>query len=215
MRGRLILIEGLDRSGKSTQASILTAKLVNGKLIKFPDRTTNIGKIINQYLTDETFELSDQSAHLLFSSNRWELAKSIVDDLHKGINIVMDRYIYSGIAYSLAKSYTTKCPQMGDVDWLYSPDKGLPKPDVTFFLTLDLEQLSSRKGWGDERYEKQEFQKTVKQCFLKILQPDTDDSIQIIDVNNLNIEEVTAKLWTIIEERNLHKSTDKEIKYLS
>lgn len=215
MRGRLILIEGLDRSGKSTQASILTAKLANGKLIKFPDRTTNIGKIINQYLTDETFELSDQSAHLLFSSNRWELAQCIVDDLHKGINIVMDRYIYSGIAYSLAKSYTTKCPQMGDVDWLYSPDKGLPKPDVTFFLTLDLEQLSSRKGWGDERYEKQEFQKTVKQCFLKVLQPDTDDSIQIVDVNNLNIEEVTAKLWTIIEKRTLHKATDEEIKYLS
>lgn len=210
-----MLIEGLDRSGKSTQASILTNKFNNGKLIKFPDRTTNIGKIINHYLTDETFELSDQAAHLLFSSNRWELALSIVDDLNAGSTVVMDRYIYSGIAYSLAKSYGQPSPQMGDIDWLYSPDKGLPKPDLTLFLTLDLDQLSNRAGWGDERYEKQEFQKTVKQCFLRVLDPKADETIAIVDVNGLGIEEVTARLWSIIEARGINAATEEEINYLS
>ena len=54
---------------------------------------------------------------------------------------------------------------MNNIDWLLSPDKGLPKPDLTLFLTLDLEEISKRKDGGDERYELQQFQAKVKQCF--------------------------------------------------
>lgn len=212
-RGQLILIEGLDRSGKSTQSSILLDKLPGGKLIKFPDRSTKVGSIINEYLTNSELKLSDQTAHLLFSANRWELAGSIVNDLNNGHFIVMDRYIYSGIAYSLAKLSISNDsgPEMASTDWLYAPDKGLPKPDLTIFLTLSLEELSNRKGWGEERYEKENFQKAVKNCFLKVLNADNDDSVQIIDVNNLNIEQVSAKIWEGIEQRNLNKQTENPI----
>lgn len=202
MRGRLILIEGLDRSGKSTQALILTEKL-NGRLVKFPERLTPIGAIINEYLVNKTFDLPDQSAHLLFSANRWELEKSLVDLLQAGQNVVMDRYIYSGIAYSLAKS------GMDDCDWLYSPDKGLPKPDLTLFLTIDLDELSKRKGWGDERYEQEAFQKKVKQCFLQILPK--DPSVVLVDVDRLPIEDVSEKLWDIIRLKNMHEPTEESI----
>lgn len=212
-RGQLILIEGLDRSGKSTQSGILLEKLPDGKLIKFPDRSTKVGSIINEYLTNSDLNLSDQTAHLLFSANRWELADSIVNDLNKGHFIVMDRYIYSGIAYSLAKLRFSNdsSPEMASIDWLYSPDKGLPKPDLTIFLTLSLEELSNRKGWGEERYEKENFQKSVKNCFLKVLNADNDASVQIIDVNNLNIDQVTAKIWDLIKQKNLNKQTENSI----
>lgn len=206
MRGTLILIEGLDRSGKSTQVDLLHRRL-GGKLVKFPDRTTRIGGIINQYLVDPSFTLTDQSAHLLFSANRWEVVPDIIAALERGESVVMDRYIYSGIAYSLAKSKTgTNDPQMGDVQWLYSPDKGLPKPDLTLFLTLSLEELSRRKGWGDERYEKEAFQKSVRECFLEILDP-ADPLIEIVDVNGMSIQQVHLHLWKIIEERGLDQPT--------
>lgn len=207
MRGNLILIEGLDRSGKSTQAEILTQKL-DAQLIKYPDRLTPIGKIIDKYLTDKSFHLPDQAAHLLFLANRWESAQQIVDLLRSGKNIIMDRYIYSGIAYSLAK----KGAEMDSFDWLYGPDRGLPKPDLTIFLTISLEELSSRKGYGEERYEQIEFQKKVKACFLEILDA-SDPAIIIADVDGLSIDQVTEKLWTIVELKGVDKPSELEIAY--
>lgn len=219
MRGKLILIEGLDRSGKSTQAGILTDRLAQhhkSQLLKFPDRSTPIGKIINQYLTDATFELTDQSAHLLFSANRWELYNEMVSLLNDGVFIVLDRYIYSGIAYSLAKQQNAgSSPEMASVDWLYSPDKGLPKPDVTLFLTLDMDELSVRKGWGEERYEKQEFQKAVKTCFMSILDPIKDPSVHFVDVSGKNIEQTTELIWLVVESTKSHIETDDPIEKLS
>lgn len=212
-RGQLILIEGLDRSGKSTQSGILLKRLSDGKLVKFPDRSTKVGSIINEYLTNPDLQLSDQTAHLLFSANRWELATSIVEDLNKGHFVVMDRYIYSGIAYSLAKLKNSpdSAPEMTSVEWLYSPDKGLPKPDLTIFLTLSLKELSNRKGWGEERYEKENFQRSVKSCFLKVLNVESDKSVEIIDVNSLDIDQVSQKIWNVIELRNVNKHTENPI----
>ncbi|EER33043.1 hypothetical protein CTRG_03468 [Candida tropicalis MYA-3404] len=220
-RGQLILIEGLDRSGKSTQASILASKFTSSQLIKFPDRSTPIGKLINEYLTNKSFSLNDQSAHLLFSANRWELNQQIQELLNKGYFVILDRYIYSGIAYTLAKneindesiSSGKNSKQLGDVDWLLAPDKGLPKPDLTLFLTLDLEEISKRKGWGDERYELQQFQAKVKDCFLQVL--DTKDpSICIVDVGEKNIDQVSKQLWDIIESKNKHLLIDEPISYI-
>ncbi|KAK6886331.1 Thymidylate kinase [Candida tropicalis] len=220
-RGQLILIEGLDRSGKSTQASILASKFTSSQLIKFPDRSTPIGKLINEYLTNKSFSLNDQSAHLLFSANRWELNQQIQELLNKGYFVILDRYIYSGIAYTLAKneindesiSSGKNSKQLGDVDWLLAPDKGLPKPDLTLFLTLDLEEISKRKGWGDERYELQQFQAKVKDCFLQVL--DTKDpSICIVDVGEKNIDQVSKQLWDIIESKNKHLLIDAPISYI-
>lgn len=208
MRGKLILIEGLDRSGKSTQAQLLADKL-NGSLIKFPDRSTHIGKIINQFLTDNTFELSDESVHLLFSANRWEKAAEIKKLLFEGNFVVMDRYVYSGIAYSLAKENSR------DVAWLYGPDVGLPKPDLTFFLTVSMEELGSRKGWGEERYEKEQFQRKVKDCFFQILQADKDSSIEVVDVDGLNIEQTQAKLWALIEKHGADQTTTDDLMTLT
>lgn len=86
-RGKLILIEGLDRTGKTTQCNILYKKLQpNCKLLKFPERSTRIGGLINEYLTDDSFQLSDQAIHLLFSANRWEI---VGKDLTLGIQNIL------------------------------------------------------------------------------------------------------------------------------
>lgn len=209
MRGSLILIEGLDRTGKSTQASLLAEKL-NAKLVKFPDRSTPIGQIINSYLVDKSVSISDQSAHLLFCANRWECAASIQEELLKGNSIVIDRYVYSGVAYSLAKDV----PGMNSYEWLVAPDRGLPKPDLTLFLTIDINELANRKGYGEERYEQIDFQHKVKQCFLDIL-PKNDKSVQIVDVSKQTIEQVTEKLWTVITDHGLEKGTDAPIEVLN
>ncbi|KAM9902630.1 hypothetical protein OXX69_008235 [Metschnikowia pulcherrima] len=196
MRGNLILLEGLDRSGKSTQAEILAGHL-DATLIKFPDRSTSIGKLINEYLTNSEFHLSDEAAHLLFSANRWELAAKIEKLIANGTNVVLDRYVYSGIAYSLAKEGSKSR------EWLYSPDKGLPKPDLTIFLIISMEELARRKGWGEERYEQTAFQEKVKKCFLEILRPEEDNSVMLVNVDRLSIEQTRDMVWRAIAENSL------------
>lgn len=217
MRGHLILIEGLDRSGKTTQTLLLHNAIPSSILMKFPDRSTRIGTIINQYLTDGDFSLSDQAAHLLFSANRWELAADIEKHLQLGNTVILDRYIYSGIAYSLAKLKLLEQsqPEMASVDWLYGPDRGLPKPDLTIFLTLDIAEMAARKNWGEERYEQTKFQEAVKLCFLEVLDPQKDPQIVILDVNKLGIDEVALEIWKVVELRRVHVPTNDPISKLS
>jgi len=76
-RGAFILFEGIDRCGKTTQSKLLaeTLKREGNKVetMRFPDRTTTIGKMIDAYLK-MGIDLHDRAIHLLFSANRWELA---------------------------------------------------------------------------------------------------------------------------------------------
>ena len=105
-RGSLIVFEGCDRSGKTTQVKKLVEKLNElgkpAKMLRFPERSTGIGSIIDSYLTRK-IELDDHAVHLLFSANRWELEKEITSSIAAGTNILIDRYAYSGVAFSAAK----------------------------------------------------------------------------------------------------------------
>ncbi|PWN50915.1 hypothetical protein IE53DRAFT_73942 [Violaceomyces palustris] len=159
-RGALIVVEGLDRAGKSTQVARL-AEALEARSIKFPERTTAIGKMIDSYLAQER-ELDDRAIHLLFSANRWECARSIIEEVESGRNVVCDRYAFSGIAYSCSKGL--------DYEWCRNPDIGLPLPDLTVFLDLDAEAAAARGGYGEERYEKLEFQARVRQAFHLVAQ---------------------------------------------
>ncbi|KAF9434910.1 hypothetical protein BGZ76_007214 [Entomortierella beljakovae] len=162
-RGRFILLEGCDRAGKSTQCSMLVAALKekghNVELCKFPDRTTAIGKMIHAYLTNAE-ELDDKAIHLLFSANRWEAMHSVKRKLLSGTHLVVDRYAYSGVAFSTAKGL--------NLTWCKNPDRGLIRPDLTFFLDLPTSEAERRGGFGDERYETRELQERVRKVFLEL-----------------------------------------------
>ncbi|XP_063824776.1 thymidylate kinase [Ostrinia nubilalis] len=173
-RGALIVVEGLDRTGKSTQCKALVERLkkhdIQAEATNFPARNTEIGKVIDSYLKSQN-NLSDETIHLLFSANRWERANEIMKTLEKGISVIVDRYCYSGVAFTAAKGL--------NIDWCKAPDVGLPKPDKVFFLTMPLESVQQRKGYGNERYEVLAFQKRVAEMYLKL----QDETWDIIDAN--------------------------------
>ncbi len=85
--------------------------------------------------------------------------------LNEGVNIVMDRYAYSGVAYSAAKGL--------DLDWCKAPDHGLPEPDIVLFVDLPPEVAAARAGYGEERYEPLEFQVKVRKMFDQLCNPST------------------------------------------
>lgn len=158
-RGKFVVIEGIDRAGKSTQCKLIQEKL-GWKVIEFPNRSTPTGKLIDAHLKREV-RFSNETFHLLCSANRWEMMAEIKELLLFGTNIICGRYAYSGVAYSHAKGM--------DFDWCKNPDIGLIKPDLVIFLDVGAEVAASRGDFGKEIYEKIDFQKKVRKSFLKVL----------------------------------------------
>ena len=180
-RGAFIVIEGLDRAGKTTQVQrlndLLSSRGIPVRNVRFPDRTTAIGKMIDSYLRGTT-ETSDHVIHLLFSANRWELAKSIEDSLCSGTTVLVDRYYYSGIVYSAAKGRKDL-----DLEWAREPEVGLPRPDLTLFLDIAPEIAEKRGGFGEERYENKEMQKRVRALFyvLTAQEGNEKEDMKVVD----------------------------------
>ncbi|XP_008212487.1 thymidylate kinase [Nasonia vitripennis] len=163
-RGAFIVLEGLDRAGKSTQVSMIVEALkernVPVERRVFPDRSTAIGGIINDYLAKK-IELAPEAVHLLFSANRWECKDGILETLEKGTTLIVDRYAASGAAYSAA---TTGRP----LSWCTSPDQGLPAPDLVLYLDVTPDTQQQRSNWGEERFERAETQRKVAENFRKL-----------------------------------------------
>ena len=152
LKGLFIVFEGVDRTGKTTQSKLLQTALRNSELHVFPNRGSEIGKIIDKYLRRE-IELSDEAIHLLFSANRWELNDLLSEKLDRGINIIVDRYTYSGVAYSSAKGL--------DLEWCSVQDEGLLVPDIVFYLDGSTTLIEQREEFGEECYETTVFQRKV------------------------------------------------------
>lgn len=186
-KGYFILFEGCDRTGKTTQARLLAESglLKPNEQMRFPDRTTEIGKMIDQYLK-KSADLNDQAVHLLFSANRWELSEKILNLLNNGTSIICDRYWYSGVAYTAAKGIS--------IEWCKQPDVGIPQPDLVIFFDADVQKLQSRGEFGEERYEKIEFQKKVRENFLKL----KGNNWVTIDASK-PIEEVTSDVQKAVK----------------
>lgn len=201
-RGAFILFEGIDRCGKTTQSkrlvSLLQQRGQNVKHIRFPNRETHIGKMIDAYLKNAA-ELDDRTIHLLFSANRWEAAESIKRDLLDGITVVCDRYSYSGCSYTASKGI----PGL-DLDWCRRPEAGLPAPDAIFYLDLSVEEAQRRGGYGDERYEKEEMQRRVRENYLALREADEAALVRQGNKNNnddscKNQQGRAAPLWCTID----------------
>ncbi|KAL8470211.1 hypothetical protein ACS0TY_032901 [Phlomoides rotata] len=133
-RGALIVLEGLDRCGKTSQCSRLLSYLEElGHAVeswRFPDRNTGVGQMISSYLANDS-HLDDHAIHLLFSANRWEKRSLMESKLRSGTTLIVDRYSFSGVAFSSAKGL--------DVEWCKAPDAGLLAPDLVVYLDISPE----------------------------------------------------------------------------
>ncbi|OIW01872.1 hypothetical protein TanjilG_31054 [Lupinus angustifolius] len=187
-RGALVVLEGLDRSGKSSQCSRLVSYLeghgISAELWRFPDRTTDVGQMISAYLTNAS-QLDDHTIHLFFSANRWEKRSLMETKLKTGTTLIVDRYSYSGVAFSAAKGL--------DIEWCKAPEIGLLAPDLVAYLDISPEKASERGGYGGERYEKLDFQKKVAESFKDL----HDASWKVVDACQ-PIEDVEEQLQEIV-----------------
>jgi dTMP kinase len=154
-KGKLIVIEGLDKSGKTTQSNMLFSfydRIYPGKvsLLNFPDYSTRIGREIKLFLEGRV-KYDNEVKHMLLSANRWEKKSEIERLREKGNIVIINRYYQSNLAYGLANDM--------NFEWLVNLDYGLPKEDIV--IVLDIDPVVSFKRGFDNGFVPDEFEKNT------------------------------------------------------
>jgi len=148
-RGLLIAFEGLDQSGKQTQAERLKAAIeARGsacRLLSFPAYETAIGEEIHRALHGKR-EYPADVMQLLYVANRYEHKPEIEQWLATGTTIVCDRYVASSIAYGEAHGLDPK--------WLAEIQRYLPAADLTILLDIAPDTAAARKAAHRDKYER-------------------------------------------------------------
>lgn len=150
-KGKLIVIDGADGSGKTTQANLLVKRLRRDgrkvKFIHFPRYEDNFfGKFIAHCLSEQYYNwvnIHPKIASVVYAADRWESKKKIQDWIKKGYVVVMDRYISSNQIHQGGKIANVK-KREAFLKWLaemeYKVFK-IPAPNLTIYLSLPIEMV--------------------------------------------------------------------------
>jgi dTMP kinase len=149
MKGFLIAFEGLDQSGKQTQAEMLRDRLVDAgrlvRLLSFPAYDTAIGSELGKALQGDR-DYGADVMQLLYVANRYEWKPQMERELQRGTVLICDRYLASSVAYGEALGL--------DPAWLLDMQKYLPQPDITVLLDIEPGVSARRKTADRDRYER-------------------------------------------------------------
>ena len=201
MRGRFIVFEGIDGSGKTTQARLLAKRLEeNGKKVVMTAEPTDLptGRALREALGGKV-KKSECEMAVLFVEDR--IAHNIAPEvgiealLEAGAWVICDRYYYSTLAYQ---------GQSTDYAWVKSMNLDCPqirKPDLCIYVDLLPEQSLERirKGRDSiEIYENIETLSRVREQFLSVIKDvEKTDNVCVID-GYRSVEEIFADIYSIV-----------------
>ena len=161
--GKLIVIEGLDGSGKSTQLNLLPERLnergIDCKTVSFPNYESDSSALIKMYLSgklgDKPSDVNAFAASVFYTVDRFVSFKTDWGDFYRnGGTVIAGRYTTSNAVHQTAK--LPRDEWVGFLDWLYDFEYGkigIPKPDAVLFLDMPVEvsqKLMSGRYHGDE-----------------------------------------------------------------
>ena len=177
MSGKLIVIEGLDGSGKSTQLELLpqalTACGIDVHSITFPDYNDPSSTLVKMYLSGEFGEkagdVNAYAASTFYAVDRYaSFQRHWKNDYEAGKLILSGRYTTSNVIHQTAK--LDRAQWDAYIDWLYDFEFnkiGIPKPDITIYL--DMPQIAAQKLMTS-RYKGDETKKDVHERDLEYLE---------------------------------------------
>jgi dTMP kinase len=159
----LIALEGLDQSGKETQARLLRDRIraagYKARVASFPDYGTPIGEEIARALQGER-DYGPEVMQLLYIANRYERRPDLDRWQAAGIALLCDRYVASSVAYGEAHGL--------DPGWLADLQRFLPQPDLTILLDIAPATGLNRKAVGRDRFEDDlALQTRVRDSYLR------------------------------------------------
>ncbi|GAB1472773.1 thymidylate kinase [Bacteroidota bacterium] len=209
----LIVLEGLDGAGKSTQISMLQEffgeRGARVKYLHFPRFDAPVfGDLIARFLRGDLGKIDEvhpMLVALLFAGDRRDAAHEIKEWLSEGYNVILDRYLYSNIAFQCAKC--TSDERAKELrDWIFDTEYvkfGIPVPDLNLFLDVPLnfvdkklkenregEERSYLMGKKDIHEESIAFQKRVREIYIR--ECDNGNDLKRVDCSGDNGEILPA-----------------------
>ncbi|MGB9703414.1 MAG: dTMP kinase [Candidatus Micrarchaeales archaeon] len=188
MKGKFIVIEGIDGSGKSTQASLLYSFLLKKykKVLLTKEPTYSIiGSLIRAALNKE-WKTTNTVLQLLFCADRAHHLKSLMPFLRKGGIVISDRYAFSTIAYGSASGL--------DYKWLVDINSALPYPDLTIIIDISPQTALKRINALQRKkslFEEKNFLTRVREFYLKIASE--FKNVKVVD-GEKSVEEVRNEI---------------------
>lgn len=189
--GKLVVVDGIDQSGKKTQTQMLARKIrkfgYHTSIWSFPDYATPLGRQLKLYLAGR-IRFDFHAVHLLYSANKWENAASIAREVKRGRVVIINRYTPSNLAYGIAHGLSA--------NWLERLEMDLPKPDLVLILDVSPRVSFERKRQlRDVHEENLPYLREVRDAYLRLARK---HGWKIID-GECDAEIVSLELWKFVQ----------------
>jgi len=194
-RGFFICIEGLDKSGKTTQSALLVEALRRkgfDAIYTSEPSDGKIGRFIRESILNRKDRVYAMVEALLFAADRAEHTEVVIKpNLERGKIVVSDRYLFSSLAYQGAAGV--------EISWIREINKAAIKPDLAIYIDVPVDVIFHRCQGRKSVMEQREIQEKVREIYMKMVQ---DGELLLID-GNRSVEETAKDIEKIVFERLL------------
>lgn len=220
-KGKIILIEGTDCSGKQTQAELLVKNLNNLGVksvgMSFPMYDTPTGKIVGGpylgkewiskgYFNEGAANVDPKVASLYFAADRLYNIDKVKDKLNSGYVVVLDRYVESNMAHQCGKieSIDKKLDMIKWIDSLEYDFLKLPRPDITIFLHMpykfSMELKNKREEMGDQHENNEKHIKNAESTYLLLAKMFNFKTISCVEASKIRSkEDISMQVLNIVK----------------
>ena len=216
MRGKLIVFEGADGSGKTTQAKLLfkflQKKKVPAVLTSFPRYDSLWGKMIRRYLDGEfgsTASVSPYLASLIYAGDRLIARDEIKKWIDSGKFVICDRYVASNIAHQGAK-ISDKTKKEKFINWIEEleyEENQIPKEDLVILLTMpgDVAQKLMKGRVKDIHEQDSSYQARVSNIFEELVEKRSNwVAVSNVEDNKLrDLKEIHLEIFKILDSKSI------------
>ena len=221
MKGKIIVIEGTDCSGKETQSKKLEEYLKqSGKKCKrfyFPNYESPTGKIVggpylgkeeygNSFFKEGAVNVDPHVICLYYAADRKYNMKEIEKYLNKGYYVILDRYTTSNLAHQGSKIHD-KDERFNMYQWIDKLEYwllGLPKPDKTIFLHMPYEyslELKKNREFLDEHEKSPEHLKLAEEAYIELSELYNWDRIECVKANTIRtVEDINDEIMELVKD---------------
>lgn len=224
-KGKLIVIDGTDGSGKATQVEFLSNKLRKEghkvKIVDFPEYYKNFfGKFIGHCLSEQYYNflgVHPKITSVLFAADRWEASKEMKEWLSKGYVVIANRYVSANQIHQGGKIKSAK-KRADFMKWLNQMEYevfGIPKPDITLYLSLPIKIVLELLKDRDSSKMKREYLKKKKDVYendIEFLINSRKSALKLVKENPNFIKIECSEKGKILSREDVHALVYQEVK---